>query len=101
MGKASIYDGSTRWHIEAQEDVHYVIPLNFLQHLNTEHIHYSYEYLPYTLYKIEQNNRHKEVQNLREEDHQNSPNVSNGSYKNNQAYKKATNCNEKHKVQLK
>ena len=40
-----------RLNIEAQEDVHDVIPLNFLQHLNTEQIYHNYEHLAYTVYK--------------------------------------------------
>ena len=37
--------------MEAQDNVHNVIPLNFLQHLTTAHIYPSYKHLAYVLYK--------------------------------------------------
>ena len=46
-----VSDALSRLHIEANEKLYDVIPLNFLQHLNTEHIHYNYRHLAYILYK--------------------------------------------------
>ena len=44
-----VNDALSRLHIEAQEDIHDMIPLTFL-HLNTTHIRHNYEQLAYNLY---------------------------------------------------
>ena len=37
-----VSDALSRLHREAQDDVYEVIPISFLQHLNTVHIYHKY-----------------------------------------------------------
>ena len=53
--------------------MHNVIPLNFLQQLNTAHIYNSYEHLAYSLHKDKVKIKHKWAKNLREKDSQKLP----------------------------
>ena len=41
----------SRLHTEVEEDLHNIVPMNFLQHLNTIHMYYNYGHFAYTLYK--------------------------------------------------
>ena len=41
----------SRLHIETQEDVHDVIPPNFLYYLKAAHINHNYKNLVYTIFK--------------------------------------------------
>ena len=54
-----VSDALSRSHLEAQEDVHDVISLTFLQHLNIGHIYHNYEHLTYILYKHKAIAKHK------------------------------------------
>ena len=49
--KTFINDALSKIHIEAEKDIHDVIPLKFLQYLYTTHIYHNYEHLAYHLYK--------------------------------------------------
>ena len=51
-------DAPSRLHINVQEDIHNVIPLNFPQHLYAAHIYHNYEHLAYTIYT------HKAMMNI-------------------------------------
>ena len=49
--KMSIIDTFSKLHIEEQVDIHNVMPMDFLQHLNTAHIYHDYRCVAYALYK--------------------------------------------------
>ena len=54
-----VSDALPRLHIEVQQDVYDFIPLNFLEHMNTSHIHHQYKHLHKTHINVEQNNKHR------------------------------------------
>ena len=51
----AVSDTLSRLCIDAEEDVHNMITLNILQHLNTPYIYSNYKHLQYDLYKYKVN----------------------------------------------
>ena len=63
----SVSNALSQLHIEAQEDVHNMIAINFSYHLNTAHIYHNYMHLTYNMYRYNQN---KPLQNPTKGDQQ-------------------------------
>ena len=53
-----VSDALSRLHIEAEDNMYNMTPLNLLQHVNTApHIHHNYDHLVHSLYRQKQNNK--------------------------------------------